>query len=166
MWNQGPVISRRGWRLGCQHISPSVFGSTGTLGSESAQETQIRPPNPSGHRLQSHLPWGDSDAPPIRSGQTRFLAVLVLILESFPHPAFGSSRGLQPLVKMSSSPVLNLQVPMRTWPFGFCVRKLTLPPLAPGSCISSSCPGCFIPSPFLCWRSLQNSFIFPCQHHH
>ena len=119
----------------------------GDPGSESAQETQIRPPNPSGRRLQSRLPWGDAPAPPIRSGQTRFLAVLVPILESFPHPAFSSSRGLQPLVEMSSSPVLDLQVPTRTWPFGFCLRKLTLPPLAPGSCSPSSCPGCFIPSP-------------------
>lgn len=132
MWNQGPVISRRGWRLGYRHVSPSVFGSRDP-GSESAQETQIRPPNPSGHRLQSRLPWGRAAAP-LHPGLDRRGSLLSscqfwnLCLIQHSAALKGSSLWWKCHQSCPQS-----QVPTGTWPLDCCLCKLTLPRLAQGA---------------------------------
>lgn len=141
IWNREYTLSRRVCGLervcvpGGERGSPSVFASAGTAGVNQHRKRKSDPQTPHNTNfLQLQIPWGDTAAlSRARSGQTRFLAVLVLIWGPFPNPTLGGSQGLHPPVEMSSSPGLALQVPVRSWPLGLCHPKLTLPPPAPGS---------------------------------
>ena len=63
------MISRRGWRLGYQHVSPSVFGSTGTQGVNQPRKHKSDPkpiraqaavtPSLGRHTCSTHQVWTD-----------------------------------------------------------------------------------------------------------